>query len=256
MIYRDVGFYTLNIGQREKKKGRYKINCKEKDKEEEDKEKHIPNVNGVFKNEKLIHENWNVVQNKNIKNKQQHDLNQKGHDIQQNYNNNNKGHKDNRGDKAMTTANKFKTLLDLTDNNQDATENSVENLTSDSKKKGGDMTKQWVKATFGKTHDTSKITNNQSEEETKKNNKNIEDATIRNNENKDREKLQITYISQKKQQNSQETTTSQDTQNNLHMPADSENLQALFTPKNHQMVIIQQHKESRVLQVQQKQLHQ
>ncbi|KAG5576250.1 hypothetical protein H5410_056384 [Solanum commersonii] len=128
--------------KREEKQEDKKLNDKGKD-EEKNKGKHIPIVNGVFKNGKLIHENWNVVQNKNIKNKLQHDLNQKEYDTQQNHYKN-KGHTDNKGVKVTTITNKFGTLVDLTDDKQDGAEKNVERSTSARNIKGEDRTKQWL----------------------------------------------------------------------------------------------------------------
>ncbi|KAH0717566.1 hypothetical protein KY290_014156 [Solanum tuberosum] len=164
--------------KREEKQEDKKLNDNGKEKEEEDKGKQIPNVNGVFKNGKLIHENWNVVQNKNNKNKLQHDLNQKEYDTQQNHNNKNKDHKDNKGDKGTAITNKYGTLVHLTDDEQDGAEKNAERSTSDSNLKGEDKTKQWVEATFGKSHNAAKIANSQSEDNNNQSSKNIEDEVL------------------------------------------------------------------------------
>ncbi|WMV06919.1 hypothetical protein MTR67_000304 [Solanum verrucosum] len=221
--------------KREEKQEDKKLNDKGKEKEEEDKGKQIPNVNGVFKNGKLIHENWNVVQNKNNKNKLQHDLNQKEYDTQQNHNNKNKDHKDNKGDKGTAITNKFETLVHLTDDEQDGAEKNAERSTSDSNLKGEDKTKQWVEATFGKSHTATKIANSQSEDNNNQNSKNIEDEVTQNTDNMGKQKIQEEDIIQENQQNTEETIVSEATKDDLHIiekvPADSGSPQVVLTPQ-------------------------
>ncbi|KAH0743309.1 hypothetical protein KY290_031302 [Solanum tuberosum] len=147
------------------------------------------------------------------------------YDTQQNHYKN-KGHTDNKGDKVTTTTNKFETLVDLTDDKQDGAEKNVERSTSASNIKGEDTTKQWVEATFGKSHNATKITNSRSEDNINQNSKYIDDEVTHNTDNMGKQNIQEKDIIQENQQN---------TEDNLHIikkvHADSDSPQVVFTPQ-------------------------
>ncbi|XP_060210514.1 uncharacterized protein LOC132637442 [Lycium barbarum] len=182
---------------------------KGKDKEHSSKSKETQsevdlNQNGVYKNGKLVYENWNVVQNKKHKGNTKDATHQRGNDMA----------------KDTASTNKFETLVDLNEEMQE--ENTKQSDKQQNAHKGEETSKPWVEKSFGKVTDSSKGKEVGKEEDTvqiimehnkgnniKENKNNAEKA-----EQQDKGKEQQQVNEQRKIQNNEiQTTADQESRN-------------------------------------------
>ncbi|KAH0656321.1 hypothetical protein KY285_031203 [Solanum tuberosum] len=124
---------------------------KDKAKGEENKENQstsAPKLNGVYKNGRSIHHNWNVVQNRKNKGKQQ-ELTQKEQEERQEQHKVNQPTNDIKG-KAASNTNKYEALVDHIEDKQEEGKEMTKEAPHDYNSKRKKTTKPWVEASFGK----------------------------------------------------------------------------------------------------------
>ncbi|KAH0743932.1 hypothetical protein KY290_031925 [Solanum tuberosum] len=124
---------------------------KDKAKGEENKENQstsAPKLNGVYKNGRSIHHNWNVVQNRKNKGKQQ-ELTQKEQEERQEQHKVNQLTNDIKG-KAASNTNKYEALVDHIEDKQEEGKEMTKEAPHDNNSKRKKTTKPWVEASFGK----------------------------------------------------------------------------------------------------------
>ncbi|KAG5597079.1 hypothetical protein H5410_038311 [Solanum commersonii] len=124
---------------------------KDKAKGEENKENQstsAPKLNGVYKNGRSIHHNWNVVQNRKNKGKQQ-ELTQKEQEERQEQHKVNQPTNDIKG-KAASNTNKYEALVDHIEDKQEEGKEMTKEAPHDNNSIRKKTTKPWVEASFGK----------------------------------------------------------------------------------------------------------